>query len=74
MLGAVLVVAFGCMFGGKPVTHGRVVFASVAYGIFFAATYSALGLGIGEAGRAVQVAGVLKGQLQPAGLTAAPQR
>ena len=47
----VLAVTFGRMFGGKPVTHRRVEFASVAYARFFAAAYSA-GPGIGAAARA----------------------
>lgn len=52
-LGAVPVVAFGRMFGGKPVTRRRVASASVACALFFAAACSAVGPGISGAARAL---------------------
>ncbi len=48
LIGTVIVVAVARLAGGKPVGHRRVVFASVAYSVGFAATYTGVGVGIGD--------------------------
>lgn len=53
LIGTVIVVAVARLLGGKPVGHRRVLFASVAYSVGFAATYTGVGVGIGDLVRVV---------------------
>jgi hypothetical protein len=48
LIGTVIVVAVARLAGSKPVGPRRVVFASVAYSVGFAATYTGVGVGIGD--------------------------
>ncbi len=48
LIGTVIVVAVARVAGSKPVGQRRVVFASVAYSVGFAATYTGVGVGIGD--------------------------
>ncbi len=48
LIGTVIVVAVARLAGSKPVAHRRVVFASLAYSIGFAATYTGVGVGLGD--------------------------
>lgn len=52
LIGTVIVIALARLAGGKPVGRRRVVFASVAYSVGFAATYTGVGVGIGDLVRA----------------------
>ena len=45
-IGTVIVVGVIRLLGGPPVTHRRLVYASVAYSAGFAATYTGVGVGI----------------------------
>jgi hypothetical protein len=48
LIGTVIVVALIRLLGGKPVGRRRVMFASVAYSVGFAATYTGVGVGIDD--------------------------
>jgi hypothetical protein len=48
LIGTVIVVAIARLTGSKPVGQRRVIFASVAYSVGFAATYTGVGVGIGD--------------------------
>jgi hypothetical protein len=48
LIGTVIVVATVRLLGGKPVGRRRVMLASVAYSIGFAATYTVVGVGIDD--------------------------
>jgi hypothetical protein len=48
LIGTVIVVAVARLAGSKPVGARRVVFASLAYSVGFAATYTGVGVGIGD--------------------------
>ncbi len=52
LIGTVIVIALARLAGGKPVGRRRVVFAAVAYSVGFAATYTGVGVGIGDLARA----------------------
>lgn len=54
LIGTVIVVAVARLAGSKPVGRRRVVFASLAYSIGFAATYTGVGVGIGDLVRVVE--------------------
>jgi hypothetical protein len=47
-IGTVIVVGVIRLLGGPPVRHRRLVYASVAYSAGFAATYTGVGVGIGD--------------------------
>lgn len=53
LIGTVIVVAVARLAGSKPVEQRRIVFASVAYSVGFAATYTGVGVGIGDLVHAV---------------------
>ena len=48
LIGTVIVVAVARLAGSKPVGQRRVMFGSIAYSIGFAATYTGVGIGIGD--------------------------
>jgi hypothetical protein len=48
LIGTVIVVAVVRLAGSKTVGHGRVLFGSVAYSVGFAATYTGVGVAIGD--------------------------
>lgn len=48
LIGTVIVVAVARLAGSKPVGQRRVMYASVAYSVGFAATYTGVGVGIGD--------------------------
>ena len=48
LIGTVIVVAVARLAGSKPVGRRRVMFASIAYSVGFAATYTGVGVGIGD--------------------------
>lgn len=48
LIGTVIVFALARLAGGKPIPRRRVVFASLAYSVGFAATYTGVGVGIGD--------------------------
>jgi len=48
LIGTVIVVTVIRLLGSKPVGHRRVVFASFAYSAGFVATYTGVGIGIGD--------------------------
>ncbi len=48
LIGTIIVVGVARLAGSKPVGHRRVVFASVAYSVGFAATYTGVGVGVGD--------------------------
>jgi hypothetical protein len=48
LIGTVIVVAVARLAGSKPVGPRRVMYASVAYSVGFAATYTGVGVGIGD--------------------------
>lgn len=51
LIGTVIVVTVVRLLGGNPVGRRRVIFASLAYSIGFAATYTGVGVGIGDLAR-----------------------
>ena len=53
LIGTVIVVAVTRLAGSRPVGQRRVLFASIAYSVGFAATYTGVGVGIGDLVRAV---------------------
>jgi hypothetical protein len=53
LIGTVIVVAVARLAGSKPVGRRRVLFASAAYSIGFASTYTGVGVGIGDLVRVV---------------------
>jgi hypothetical protein len=48
LIGTVIVVAVARLAGSKPIGQRRVLFASLAYSVGFAATYTGVGVGIGD--------------------------
>lgn len=48
LIGTVIVVAVARLAGSKPVGQRRIVYGSVAYSVGFAATYTGVGVGIGD--------------------------
>ncbi len=48
LIGTVIVIAVARLAGSKPVGPRRVAFASVAYSVGFAATYTGVGVGLGD--------------------------
>jgi hypothetical protein len=48
LIGTVIVVGVVRLAGSEPVGHRRVVFGAVAYSAGFAATYTGVGVGIGD--------------------------
>jgi hypothetical protein len=48
LIGTVIVVALARLAGSEPVGRRRVMYASVAYSVGFAATYTGVGVGIGD--------------------------
>ena len=53
LIGTVIVVAVARLAGSKPIGQRRIVFASVAYSVGFAATYTGVGVGIASLVRAI---------------------
>lgn len=53
LIGTVIVVAVARLAGSKPLTRRRVLYASAAYSVGFAATYTGVGVGIDDLLRAI---------------------
>jgi hypothetical protein len=53
LIGTVIVVGVNRLIGGHSVGHRRVLFGSISYSVGFAATYSGIGLGLGDLIRAL---------------------
>ena len=52
LIGTVIVAAVACLAGSRPLTRRRILFASAAYSVGFAATYTGVGVGIDDLLRA----------------------
>jgi hypothetical protein len=53
LIGTVIVVAVIRLAGGKPIGRRRILFASIAYSVGFAATYTGVGVAIKELARII---------------------